>query len=145
MLMAIMVSTLSGLIFKKKNFRILAWICSKIHADHNLRVVNSRTLLRRLHMMRCAISYYLYKFKNVKNAHEEVLHLVKLQTKACNFTKFIRSNTPPWVFSRFLNCANGTKSRKASHIMQIQSIKNMKSLKACYIINFSLLNKNFWK
>ena len=95
--------------------------------------------------MRCAISYYLYKFKNVKNAHEEVLHLVKLQTKACNFTKFTRSNTPPWVFSRFLNCPNGTKSRKASHIMQIQSIKNMKSLKTCYIINFSLLNKNFWK
>ena len=68
--------------------------------------------------MRCAISYYLYKFKNVKNAHEEVLHLVKLQTKACNFTKFTRSNTPPWVFSRFLNCANGTKSRKASHILK---------------------------
>ena len=27
--------------------------------------------------------------------------------KACNFTK---SNTPQWVFSRFLNCTNGTKS-----------------------------------
>ena len=24
------------------------------------------------------------------------------------------SNTPPWVFSRFLNSANGIKSRKAS-------------------------------
>ena len=22
----------------------------------------------------------------------------------------------PWCFSRFVNCANGTKSRKASHI-----------------------------
>ena len=32
---------------------------------------------------------------------------------ACNFTK---SNTPPWVFSRFSNCTNGTESRKASHI-----------------------------
>ena len=28
-----------------------------------------------------------------------------------------KSNTPPWVFfSRFLNCTNGTKSSKASHI-----------------------------
>ena len=32
---------------------------------------------------------------------------------ACNFTK---SNTPPWVFSLFANCADGTKSRKASYI-----------------------------
>ena len=30
----------------------------------------------------------------------------------CNFTK---SNTPPWVISRFLNCTNASKSRKASH------------------------------
>ena len=30
----------------------------------------------------------------------------------CHFQK--ESNTPPWVFSRFLNCTNGTKSRKAS-------------------------------
>ena len=29
---------------------------------------------------------------------------------ACNFTK---SNTPPWVFFTFLNCKNGTKSRKS--------------------------------
>ena len=26
------------------------------------------------------------------------------------------SKTAPWVFSRFLNCKNGTKSRKASHV-----------------------------
>ena len=31
-----------------------------------------------------------------------------------NFTKI---NTPPWVFSRFLNCTNGTKSRNALQIM----------------------------
>ena len=37
-------------------------------------------------------------------------------TKACNFTK---SNTPPWLFSRFLNCTNGTKSRDASQILKI--------------------------
>ena len=29
---------------------------------------------------------------------------------------FTKSNTPPSVFLRFLNCAHGTKSPKASHI-----------------------------
>ena len=33
--------------------------------------------------------------------------------EAYNFTK---SNTLPWVFSRFLDCTNGAKSWKASHI-----------------------------
>ena len=33
--------------------------------------------------------------------------------EASNFTK---SSTPPWVFSRFLNCINDTESRKASEI-----------------------------
>ena len=37
--------------------------------------------------------------------------LSKLQAEVCNFTK---SATSPEVFSSFLNCANGTKSRKAS-------------------------------
>ena len=30
-----------------------------------------------------------------------------------------KSNTPPWVFLRFWNCTNGTKSRNASHIESI--------------------------
>ena len=55
--------------------------------------------------MRCAIWYHLYNLKKVKNTHGGVLLLVKLQAKACNFTK---SSTPPWVFfTFFLNCANG--------------------------------------
>ena len=29
---------------------------------------------------------------------------------------FSKSKIPPWVFSRFLNCITGTKSRKTSHI-----------------------------
>ena len=33
--------------------------------------------------------------------------------QACNFTK---TNTPPWVFLRFLNCANGTESHNAPYI-----------------------------
>ena len=41
------------------------------------------------------------------------LLLVKLLAEACNLTK---SNNSPRVFSRFLNCANVTKSCKASHI-----------------------------
>ena len=59
------------------------------------------------------IWYHLYNFKNVKNTNGGVLLLVKLQAKVHNFTK---SNTPPWVFSRFLNYTNGTKLGKASHI-----------------------------
>ena len=45
-----------------------------------------------------AIWYHLYNLKNVKNFHGGVLFLVKLPTKACNFTK---SNTP-WMFFTFL-------------------------------------------
>ena len=61
--------------------------------------------------MRCTIWYHLHNLKNVKNAQGVVLFLVNLQVKAWNFTK---SNTPPLMFSRFLNCTNGTKSRDAS-------------------------------
>ena len=60
--------------------------------------------------MLCAIWYHLYNLKTVKNAHGGVLLLVKLQA-------FTKSNTPPWAFSYFLNCKNGTKSRNASHMM----------------------------
>ena len=53
-------------------------------------------------MMRCAIWYHLYDFKNMKNIHGGVLLLVKLQaeaeTEACNFAK---SDTPPRVFFMF--------------------------------------------
>ena len=48
--------------------------------------------------MRCAIWYHLQNLKNMKNTHEGVLILVKLQASACNFTKI---NTPPWVFFTF--------------------------------------------
>ena len=49
----------------------------------------------------------------MKNTNGGVSILVKLQAEACNFTKI---NTPPWVFSRFLNCTNAIKSRNAQHI-----------------------------
>ena len=44
------------------------------------------------YVMLYAIWYHLYNLKNVKSTHEGVLLLVKLQAKACNFTK---SNTLP--------------------------------------------------
>ena len=51
-------------------------------------------------VMRCAIWYHLYNFKNVKNT----------QWRSVNFSK-----VPG--FSFFLNCANGTKSRNAPHLL----------------------------
>ena len=50
--------------------------------------------------MRCATRFGTNCIiENVKNTHGGVLLLVKLRLKACNFTK---SNTPPWVFFKFL-------------------------------------------
>ena len=64
-------------------------------------------------VMRCAIWYHQYNLNNVKNTHGEVFFLVNLQAK--NFK--IHTNTSPWAFfSPFLNCKNGTKSRKTSQI-----------------------------
>ena len=47
------------------------------------------------------------------------------RNSGCNFTK---SKTPSWVFSRFLNCTNGTKLPKASQIMIviIQTLNNVR-------------------
>ena len=70
--------------------------------------ISSQSFRDLIYVVRCTV-----QFKNVKNIHGGVLLLVKLQAKFCNFTK---SNTPPWMFSRFLNCTNGTKSCNASHI-----------------------------
>ena len=47
-------------------------------------------LVSEQYVMRCAIWYYLYNLKNVKNSHGGVLILVKLQVK-----------TPSWVFFTF--------------------------------------------
>ena len=54
----------------------------------------------------------------MKNTHGGVFFLVKLQAKTCNFTK---SNTLLCVFLRFLNCTDGSKSRKASNIISFGS------------------------
>ena len=51
------------------------------------------------------------QIKKPVNTHGGVVLLVRLQVEACNFNK---SKTPPWFFSRFLNCFNGTKSHNVS-------------------------------
>ena len=52
--------------------------------------------------MRCAIWYHLYNLKNAKNTHGGAVLLPKVTLlHGC--------------FSRFLNCTNGTKSRKTSN------------------------------
>ena len=53
------------------------------------------------------------QFRKRKNANGEVILLVKLQAEACNFTKSI---FPSGCFSRFLNCANDTRLRKAYNL-----------------------------
>ena len=57
----------------------------------------------------CAICCYLYNLKIRENTHGGVSLLVKLQA-------VIKVTLLHGCFSHFLNCANGTKSRKASHI-----------------------------
>ena len=61
---------------------------------------------------RWAFWYHLYNLKNMKNTHGGVLLLAKLQVK----NNFIKSNTAPQVFSRFLHCTIGTKSLNVSQI-----------------------------
>ena len=57
--------------------------------------------------MLCAIWHHLYNFKNVKNTHVRVF----LQPAILQKVKLLHG-----CFSCFLNCTNGPKSHKASHI-----------------------------
>ena len=66
---------------------------------------NTRPLYSVLDEMHCAVWYHFYSLKNVRNKHGAVLLLVKLQ-----------SNTPPRVFSHFLNCTDDTKPHKDKSI-----------------------------
>ena len=100
--------------------------------------------------MLSAISTILYNLKNVKNTHGGVSLLVKLGAEAESNTftesnksnKFTRNKNPPWVFSRFSNCANGTKSSKASHLSTWDSyVKERLSLKSKTRTLLSVLKK----
>ena len=59
------------------------------------------------------------QFKKRENTHGGALLLVKLHAEVCNFTK---SNTPPWVFFKFLNCTNGIKSSNITYIYRIMFV-----------------------
>ena len=78
-----------------------------------------------IYVMRCAIWYHLYNFKNVKSIHGEVLILVKLQALAC---KFIKINTPPWMFFAFFKLYKWYQIAQAPHILkflvEVYSIDN---------------------
>ena len=56
--------------------------------------------------MLCTIWYHLYNIKNVKNTHGGVLLLVLKVTPFHG------------CFSRFLNCSNDNKPRKATHMVK---------------------------
>ena len=71
--------------------------------------------------MRCAIWYNLYYLKSAKNTHGGVLVLVvKVQAKALLLGCFLR----------FLNCTDGTKSRKASQFVERSEVQVIKGIQA---------------
>ena len=75
--------------------------------------------------------YHLYNLENVKNTYGGVQLLVLKVTLLHGF------------FLRFLNCANGTKSRKASHICTINTILLLfKCIKPAEKIDKKNNNKN---
>ena len=60
-----------------------------------------------------AIWYHLFNLKKREKQPWKSFTFSKFAGfRACNFTK---SNTPYGCFSRFVNCANSTKSRNTSH------------------------------
>ena len=75
------------------------------------------------YVVRCAIWYYLYNLKNVKNTHGGVLILVKLQ--ACKLATLLKLTLLHGYFSRFLTCTNSTKLRNASHIFSYMHCKSI--------------------
>ena len=71
--------------------------------------------------MLCTIWYDLYNLENVKNTHGGVLLVVKLQA-------VLKVTLLHGCFSRFSNCANGTKLHKASHNKASHRYKNCNEL-----------------
>ena len=71
----------------------------------------NRTISWNAYVMFWVIWYHLHYSKNVKNIHERVLLLVKLQKATLLKVTLLRG-----CFLHFLNCTNGTKSRNAPHM-----------------------------
>ena len=67
-----------------------------------------------IYLMLCVIYYHLYSFKNAKNTHGGVLLLVKLESKPATLLKV--------TLFHGCFCANDTKSRKATHLLQTRCL-----------------------
>ena len=83
------------LLFFKRSLRTLSHILLTFN-----QLINKQTL--------CAIRNNLYNLKNVKNSRGGVILSGKVT--------LLKLSLPHGCFSRFLNCTNGTKLRKASNI-----------------------------
>ena len=83
----------------------------KAYLNLTIYSIVSKNTRDKKNVMRCAIQYNLYNFKNVKNSYVEVLLLVPVTLLKITLLRE--------CFSRFLNFANGTKSRKAHKIFRI--------------------------
>ena len=102
----------------KKYFIVTLWVACVIYplirqgsfifsyessSDRNFGFHCSVSPLFWIYVILCAIWYHLYNFKKREKTHGGVLLLVKvILFHEC--------------FSRLLNCTNGTRSRKSSHI-----------------------------
>ena len=95
----------------------------KVHTPSPLQTIYAQRTMDLV--MFCSIWYHLYNFKNVKNTCGGVLLLVALLvSKVTLLHKY---------FSHFLNCTNGTKSRKTSH-------QNLLSIRE----NWKIVGSNFF-
>ena len=66
----------------------------------------------------CELIPFVQFLKSEKHPWRSVT-FSKVASKVGFTYNFNKSNAPPWhgCFSRFLNCTNGTKSHKTSHMM----------------------------
>ena len=79
--------------------------------------VTVMTTVRPLYVKFCAIWYHLHNLKNFKNTHGGLLLSVNLKPATSLKVAFLHV-----CFSRFLNCTNGTKLCKASHLYSCISL-----------------------
>ena len=74
----------------------------------------------RVFYMRLAWIWLVSNFSYISTIWDAVWHCLynlKNEKNTCGGVLLSKSNTPPWVYSRFSNCTNDTKSHKISHIL----------------------------
>ena len=98
---------------KTKNPNMLLLTLCKWEAGMIETMALHKAISKTLHVTLCAIWYHIYNLKIVKTTHGRMIHLVKLQASK---RKLLHD-----CFSRFLNCTDGTKLRKASDIKNVLS------------------------